>query len=162
MNRFALLSGAILMAALTNPAWAQSADAPKPVTPATVPAERAAGGHEKVNFLDSYDINGDVSVTSDEFNTQRATDYKRIDADANGAVIEAEYVSEFAVRLDRQLQAQREGQIKQAHVRFGVLDKNKDGHISAEEFTASGTRMFSALDANKDGVVDEKDKAEKY
>lgn len=162
MNRFALLSGAALMSAFATTAWAQAADAPKPATPTTVPAERAAGGHEKINFLDSYDINGDASVTSDEFTTQRTTDYKRIDGDANGSVVEAEYVSEFTVRLDRQLQATREGQIKQAHVRFGVLDKNKDGVISAEEFATSGKNMFNALDTNKDGVVDEKDKAEKY
>lgn len=162
MNRFALLSGAALMSAFATAAWAQAADAPKPATPSTVPAERAAGGHEKINFLDSYDINGDAVVTSEEFTTQRTTDYKRIDGNANGAVVEAEYVGEFTVRLDRQLQATREGQIKQAHVRFGVLDKNKDGVISAEEFAASGKNMFNALDTNKDGVVDEKDKAEKY
>jgi Ca2+-binding EF-hand superfamily protein len=60
------------------------------------------------------------------------------------------------------LKAMRDGQIKQAHVRFGVLDTNKDGRISPEEFNASGSKLFSTLDTNHDGVVDEKDSTEKF
>ena len=162
MNRFALLSGAALMSAVAGAAWAQAADAPKPATPATIPAERAASGHEKINFLDSYDVNGDASVPTAEFTGQRESDYKRIDADANASVNDAEYVTEFTTRLDRQLAAQREGQIKQAHSRFKVLDKDKDGQITAEEYANSGKNLFAAFDSNKDGVVDEKDKVENF
>ena len=144
------------------PAFAQTAEAPKPATPSTIPDERAAGGHEKINFLDFYDVNGDASVPRAEFDGQRGEDFGRINVSHDGAVSESQYVDEFALRLDRQLKAERAGQIKQAHVRFGVLDKNKDGHISREEFDNSGKKMFDALDTNKDGTVDEKDKTEKY
>lgn len=142
------------------PALAQTA--PQPATPSTIPDERAAGGHEKINFLDFYDVNGDASVTRAEFDGQRAKDFDRINVSHDGNATESQYVDEFTVRLDRQLAAERAAQIKQAHVRFGVLDKDKDGHISREEFNASGSKMFDALDTNHDGVVDEKDKAEKY
>ncbi len=71
-------------------------------------------------------------------------------------------MGEFTVRLDRQLAAQREGQIKQGHSRFKVLDKNKDGQITADEFDTTGKNLFAAFDSNKDGVVDEKDKAENF
>ncbi len=161
MNRIALLVGAAAITA--GAAAAQPAATPlKSATPTTVPAERAAGGHEKINFLDFYDVNGDAIVTRDEFNGQRTSDYKRIDADGNGWVNDAEYVGEFTVRLDRQLAAMREGQIKQGHSRFKVLDKNKDGQITADEFDTTGKNLFAAFDSNKDGTVDEKDKAENF
>jgi hypothetical protein len=158
MNRL-VLPFAFLVAA---PVFAQTPDAPKPATPATIPDERAAGGHEKINFLDFYDINGDAAVPRAEFDNQRAKDFDRINTSHDGNATESQYVDEFTVRLDRQLAAERAAQIKQAHVRFGVLDKNKDGHISREEFEASGKKLFDTLDTNHDGVVDEKDKAEKF
>ena len=147
---------------LAIPAFAQTAEAPKAATPSTIPDERAAGGHEKINFLDFYDVNGDASVPRAEFDAQRGQDFSRINVSHDGAVTESQYVDEFTARLDRQIKAERAGQIKQAHARFGVLDKNKDGRISREEFDNSGKRMFDALDTNKDGTVDEKDKTEKY
>jgi hypothetical protein len=163
MNRFLLLTSALAVAFTAHTAGAQTtATPPKSATPTTVPAERAAGGHEKINFLDFYDVNGDAIVTEAEFSGQRSSDYKRIAADGNGSVNDAEYVGEFTVRLDRQLAAQREGQIKQGHSRFKVLDKNKDGQITADEFDATGKNLFAAFDSNKDGVVDEKDKAENF
>ncbi|HEU0095550.1 MAG TPA: hypothetical protein VFQ52_03790 [Rhizomicrobium sp.] len=158
MNRL-VLPFAFLVAA---PVFAQVPDAPRPATPATIPDERAAGGHEKINFLDFYDVNGDASVPRAEFDSQRAKDFDRINTTHDGTATESQYVDEFTVRLDRQLAAERAAQVKQAHVRFGVLDKNKDGHISREEFEASGKKLFDALDTNHDGVVDEKDKAEKF
>lgn len=162
MNRIIFLIAAAAITAAASAAVAQTVATPKSATPTTVPAERAAGGHEKINFLDFYDVNGDAIVTQAEFNGQRTSDYKRIDADGNGAVNDAEYVGEFTVRLDRQLAAMREGQIKQAHSRFKVLDKNKDGQITADEFDATGKNLFAAFDSNKDGTVDEKDKAENF
>lgn len=143
------------------PALAQT-PVPKPATPTTIPDERAAGGHEKINFLDFYDVNGDAAVTRAEFDAQRGRDFDKTNVTHDGNLTEKQYVDEFTVRLDRQLAAERAAQIKQAHVRFGVLDKNKDGHISREEFDASGAKMFDALDTNKDGVVDERDKSEKF
>jgi len=163
MNRITLLIAAAAITAAASAAVAQTAATPpKSATPTTIPAEHAAGGHEKINFLDFYDVNGDAIVTGDEFNGQRSSDYKRIDADGNGSVNDAEYVGEFTVRLDRQLAAMREGQIKQAHSRFKVLDKNKDGQITADEFDNTGKNLFAAFDSNKDGTVDEKDKAENF
>ncbi|MES2472194.1 MAG: hypothetical protein V4601_05080 [Pseudomonadota bacterium] len=163
MNRITLLLGAAAITAAASSVSAQTGATPsKSATPTTVPAERAAGGHEKINFLDFYDVNGDAVVTQAEFNGQRTSDYKRIDADGNGSVNDGEYVGEFTVRLDRQLAATREGQIKQGHSRFKVLDKNKDGQITADEFDTTGKNLFAAFDSNKDGTVDDKDKAENF
>lgn len=154
------LSLLLLATTLATPAIAQiTAVAP----PLKVPDERATGGHEKINFLDFYDTDGDAIVSRAEFESARLRDYQRT-AVSNRAVgiTEAEYVAEFTERLERQLRAKREGQIKQTHSRFGVLDKNKDGRISQDEFMNSGNNTFFHFDSNKDGVVDEKDKSEAF
>jgi hypothetical protein len=153
MKKLSLL---LVAATLAAPAAAQ--------TPSlNVPDERAIGGHEKINFLDFYDTNGDAIVSRSEFEAARLRDYRRTAA-SNQAVgiTEAEYVAEFTERLERQLKAEREGQIKQTHSRFGVLDKNKDGRISQDEYMNSGNNTFIHFDSNKDGIVDEKDKAEAF
>src|SRR5690242_19761286 len=108
MNRLVLLSSAVAVALTAHAASAQQAATPpqsaatpqKSATPTTIPVERAAGGHDKINFLDFYDVNGDAVVTEAEFSGQRTSDYKRIDADGDGSVNDAEYVGEFTVRLD--------------------------------------------------------------
>jgi hypothetical protein len=150
----------LVAATLATPAIAQTAAVAPPLK---VPDERAIGGHEKINFLDFYDINGDAIVSRSEFETARLRDYQRT-ALSNPAVgiTEAEYVAEFTERLERQLKAERDGQIKQTHSRFGVLDKNKDGRITRDEYMNSGNNTFTHFDSNKDGIVDEKDKAEAF
>jgi hypothetical protein len=150
----------LVAATLATPVIAQPAAVAPPLK---VPDERAIGGHEKINFLDFYDINGDAIVSRSEFEAARLRDYQRT-AVSNPAVgiTEAEYVAEFTERLERQLKAERDGQIKQTHSRFGVLDRNKDGRITRDEYMNSGNNTFTHFDSNKDGIVDEKDKAEAF
>ena len=86
-----------------------------------------------------------------------------MDLNKDGFVDEAEYVSEYQGRLSAQLAASSDTaehkaeeevrQIRQAHVRFGVLDSDKDKKMSAEEFAASGARAFAEQDGDGDGVV---------
>lgn len=76
---------------------------------------------------------------------------------------EEEYVGEYAARLEKQLAEssltedkkteERQRQIRQAHVRFNVLDKDKDGKMAQVEYDASGARAFAEQDADKDGIV---------
>lgn len=127
---------------------------------------QAASGHGKTEFEETYDSNGDGKVTREEFSAERAKHFKTLDLNGDGKVDEAEYVGEYVARLDKELAKDqtdlRERQIKQAHVRFGVLDTNKDAALSAAEFDASGDRMFSRLDTNGDGAVDAADTAKAY
>ena len=94
--------------------------------------------------------------------TEREIGYRRRDANGDGQVHSEEYVSEYEVRLLKQMENQRKRQIDQADFRFTVLDKDEDGNLSLDEFNASGSRMFSTMDSNEDGVVDELDDAENY
>lgn len=136
------------------------------VLAATIPAAVAqapnARGHGKNEFVETYDANKDGKVSRAEYAGKRGENHKGLDLNRNGQVNEIEYINEYIFRLDKQLAEQRANQIRQAHVRFGVLDLNKDGVLSVEEFNESGDRMFSRLDTNSDGVIDGKDTAAGY
>lgn len=125
-------------------------------------AARSGGGHGLGHFFAAYDADGDGVVSHAEFIAEREAGYARRDADHNNIVHEDEYVAEYETRLDDQLRTQRERQIEQAHVRFEVLDADDDAAMSLDEFHASGARMFSALDNNNDGVINDADSSDSY
>lgn len=126
-------------------------------------ATAQAAPHGQSAFVQDYDTDKDGVVTRAEFDALRASRLKAMDTNGDGKVSEAEYVGEYVARLDAELAAStasaedkaktREGQIKQAHVRFNVLDKDKDGDLTVAEFAASGARAFAEHDGDGDGVV---------
>ena len=131
-------------------------------TATTTTARTNRGGHSKGGFMDRYDTNGDGAVGYDEFMAERKVGYDRRDADSDGAVYEDEYVAEYEVRLEEQMKEQKERSINQAYVRFGFLDSDDDEIMTLDEFNASGERMFTRLDSNEDGVVNDEDTAERF
>lgn len=150
---YAAIAGIALSLACTSVAQAQDA--------APAQERRAAPGHGKDAFVRENDTDKDGRVTAAEFAAARTAKYRTFDLDGDGKVSEAEYVGEFTARFGKDAKVP-EGQLKQAHVRFGVLDTDKDGNLSLAEFSASGDRMFKKLDSNGDGAVDAKDTAEGY
>lgn len=119
------------------------------------------GGHSSKSFFERYDTDENGSVTKEEFLAARAKGYKLRDANSDGKVYVEEYVAEYEVRLDEQLKKRRKSAIKQTYTRFDVLDADKDGIMTLEEFNVSGDRVFGRRDINKDGKVDAQDKASK-
>ena len=132
-----------------------------------VAAPAFAASHARDTFIKEQDLNGDGSVSKEEFKTGREKQFAGIDANHDGVLSHAEYVGEFTARLTKRLAAstdtaekkeeERVRQLRQADVRFGVLDTDKNGSISLEEFMATGLSMFKMHDRNQDGVVDEVD-----
>lgn len=122
-----------------------------------------AASHARDTFIKEQDQNGDGVVSKDEFAATRALQFAATDADKNGSLSQAEYVGEFKARLEKRLAAdqrtaekkeeERERQLRQADVRFGVLDSDKSGAITRAEFDYSGWRMFNHHDTNNDGTV---------
>jgi len=128
---------------------------------------RPAGGHGHAAFMGSYDVNRDGVVTRDEYDTVRKQRYMVADTNGDGWLSEAEYVAEFEKRLKAQYA--KEGKapderyhnsMKQAYVRFGIVDKDKDGKFTIEEEMAIADKTFKNADTNGDGAVDARDKKE--
>ncbi|AYV49170.1 hypothetical protein CFHF_12660 [Caulobacter flavus] len=130
---------------------------------AAVSAPALAASHARDTFIKEQDVNGDGVVTKEEFVITREQLFKAIDADKNGVLSKEEYVGEFKGRLEKRLagstetaekkEEERVRQMRQADVRFGVLDSDKSGGITPAEFAYSGWRMFVTHDTNKDGTV---------
>lgn len=128
-----------------------------------------AAPHEGSAFIHDYDANHDGQVSRAEFDTARASRFKATDANGDGWLSEDEYVGEYSGRLEQQLAAsdrseekkteERQRQIRQAHVRFDVLDKDKDRKMTQAEYDASGARAFAEQDNDKDGIVTAADAA---
>ncbi|MEO0451914.1 MAG: hypothetical protein AAFZ74_16490 [Pseudomonadota bacterium] len=123
---------------------------------------RNTGGHSKGGFLDRYDTNGDGEVEMAEFVAERNDGYARRDFNGDGIVHQEEYVSEYEVRLEQQLEERRERSIEAANFRFSVMDTDDDEAMSLDEFHASSKMMFTRLDTNEDGIVNDEDTAERF
>ncbi|MEL7540950.1 MAG: hypothetical protein AAGJ51_08610 [Pseudomonadota bacterium] len=144
--------------AATNAAT-DSADAPQNQQQAQRPN---TGGHSKGGFVDRYDTNGDGEVEMVEFVAARNEGYAERDFNGDGMVHQEEYVSEYEVRLEQQLEERRERSIEAANFRFTVMDTDDDEAMSLDEFHASSKMMFTRLDTNEDGIVNDEDTAERF
>ena len=134
-----------------------------PATAQSQPA-RPAGGHGLDAFLGSYDANRNGQVTRAEFDALRLQRFQAADTNGDGVLNEAEYVAEYEGRLKRQYFEQGRqpddayaNNIKQAHTRFGIVNRARDGKFTRAEDQAIADKSFTGLDSNGDGVVSKAD-----
>jgi hypothetical protein len=111
--------------------------------------------HDLKTFITEYDLDQNSSVSKEEFATERDRRFAATDANHDGGLSREEYVGEYQARLEagKPDPEQYQRQMRQAGVRFGVLDANKNDRISPAEFAHSGWSMFTRHDANKDGAI---------
>ncbi|MEN9892516.1 MAG: hypothetical protein RLY78_2811 [Pseudomonadota bacterium] len=135
-------------------------------TPASTAGHTATAtdGHSRAAFMAAHDTDRDGTVTRAEYDAVRHQRFAAGDRDGNGVLDEAEYVAEFEARLKRQyLDEQREPDpryeraIRQAHVRFALVDRDRDGRYTREEDLAAAARTFRGHDTNADQRVDRLD-----
>jgi hypothetical protein len=102
-----------------------------------------------------------------ELKAGRQIGFMKVDFDENGTLIEAEYVSEYEGRLMLKLRKmadpekrieEQQRQMRQARVRFGMLDTDKNSAIDMTEYMISGVKMFERQECDKDGFVADKDR----
>lgn len=75
----------------------------------------------------------------------------------NKSINKQQFIDYELFKLDEMMQKYREMSIKQAHVRFHVLDQNKDEILTLKEFQEIGLKTFDGFDKNHDGIVNQKD-----
>lgn len=159
-HSLAALAGAALLSACTAPA-----SIPTTKAASTIPGPaRPAGGHGLDAFLGSYDANRDGKVTRTEFDAIRLQRFRAADTNGDGVLNEAEYVAEYEGRLKRQYfdqgrqpDAAYASNIKQAHVRYAIVNRARDGRFTVAEDQAIADKTFKGLDTNGDGVVSRAD-----
>lgn len=148
------LSGTLLLSACAQPSSTLSHNGPA----------RPAGGHGHEAFIGSYDADGDGAVTRSEYDSVRWARFNAGDTNHDGVLSETEYVAEFEGRLKQQYADQGrqpdesyQRSMRQAHVRFALLDLNHDGKLSRDEEQVIMDKTFAAQDTNHDGKVDAND-----
>lgn len=126
-------------------------------------AQRSGGmltmptNHTKAGMMALYDQNRDGQITREEFNQVREEQFKRTDSNHDGRLSREEYATEFDQRVDARQHEVVSGQMRQARVRFGILDADKSDFIEPQELIHSGQQMFQRVDRNNDGRVDQVD-----
>ena len=160
----------LAMAAMVAAMIAACTSAPPPVTQqSTTPQPTAAagpaapaGGHGLSAFIGGFDANRDGVVTRQEYDAVRTQRFTAADTNHDGVLSEDEYVAEFAGRLQQQYAGRAQddkyaGSIKQAHVRFKILDTDHDGKLTLTEENAIAEKTFQRTDTNGDGKIDQAD-----
>lgn len=160
-SHFAKSADGVVTLAAKNKAWDASPGAKQAVGVSVTPAAdttrpsvlRMPSSHSLEGFIDINDADGDQQVTAVEFKQNRRAIFERTDSNNDGWINPDEYILEFTNRLDRLAKQVRLNQMKQATVRYGVLNTNKDAGIDLAEFAVSGTRIFNGWDLNNDHRV---------
>jgi Ca2+-binding EF-hand superfamily protein len=98
------------------------------------------------DLLETYDTDGDGTVTQAEIDAARASKMVTFDTSGDGRLSLEEYQ---ALWLD----AMREAMVD----RFQSHDDDGDGQVTAEEFAEESARLVERLDRNGDGSINADD-----
>jgi Ca2+-binding EF-hand superfamily protein len=121
-------------------------------------------------LFERSDTNGDGFVTKEEFAAGRNTMFAKLDANADGAIDQAEIDKAreaWRQRMNKPASAENNAQAPNKEHRRGFMariDSDSDGKVTSQEFAVAGDKMFAKLDANGDAKLakDEMPKRRKH
>jgi len=108
-------------------------------------AETQSDAQSASAYFDRLDQNKDGGFTLADMQRIESKDFKRTDADQNGALSLDEYI--YGIPPSRQ------DAITRYTKRFHLSDTDQNGRISMDEYMAFCARVVAAADLNKDGTV---------
>jgi len=98
----------------------------------------------KAGGMKRSDTNGDGKISLEEMSQRRGKRFDKLDANGDGKLSE----DELRAKIKKNPEKRSKRMVKR-------MDKDGDGMISREEFDAQTGKIFSRIDANSDGFVDE-------
>ena len=142
MTKLFPLATALLV--LAAPALA-APDDQAPATPIAKPVRAPTG-------VMRYDANKDGAVEHAEWKTGQEARFKRLDADGDGKLSQAELFARAPAAGNSVLPSDRQVQRQSAY--FQRLDTDGDGLVTVVEFMTLAERNFERCDLDKDGRID--------
>lgn len=115
--------------------------------------------HSKAGLLALYDRNQDGKLTREEFKQGRETQFARADINRDARLSRAEYETDFRLCAQERICQFKARGSRQALMRFGALDTNRNDRIDWAEYRASSQQAFRRADRNNDGIVNAADAA---
>jgi hypothetical protein len=111
------------------------------------PALANPGFSEK--FFSHLDLNGNGIVQRAEADRWFMQLFRNVDTDGDDRISFEESQSNFNLSLEQPVRREND----RGGEAFDLIDRNKDGAISPEEFLASCGKFFALLDKDRDGQI---------
>ncbi len=113
------------------------------------------------NFMNSWDINEDGTVTLEEIKTKRDQVFSSFDSNEDGFLSVEEYTYFDQARAN-DMEKHADGQIKGGQKAANSMllennDSDNDGRVSYVEFLDGAKASLDLMDNNKDGVITKTD-----
>ena len=116
-------------------------------------AQDTPGSH----FVENWDLDGNLSVSSEEITERRGDIFVMFDQDEDGMLSAEEYVlfdETRAADLENNAGGHgKGGDLMQEGLTLGFNDTDADGKVSKEEFVSNSAAWFTQIDRNGDAMI---------